>query len=87
MSYFISMFLLEIIFYNNFYDYLSIGFGILLIISCLIYLEILELNFFNLNKNIRKKIKIRAEEEMIKEFSNSIGTPINSSFNIINDNF
>ena len=87
MSYFISMFLLEIIFYNNFYDYLSIGFGILLIISCLIYLEILELNFFNLNKNIRKKIKIRAEEEMIKEFSNSIGTPINSPFNVINEDF
>ena len=57
MSYFISMFLIEIIFYNNFYDYLSIGFGILLIISCLIYLEILELNFFNFNKNIRKKLK------------------------------
>ena len=83
MSYFISMFLIEIIFYNNFYDYLSIGFGILLIISCLIYLEILELNFFNLNKNIKKKIKIRAEEEMIKE---SIGN-INSSFNIANEDF
>ena len=66
MSDIISTFILELIFYNQ-YNSLSIAFGILSIISCLIYLEIIELNFCNLNKNIKKNISKRGEKEIIEQ--------------------
>ena len=43
---------------------------ILLIISSLIYLEVLELNFYGLNKNIKKNIEKRGEEDKESELSN-----------------
>ncbi len=70
MSDIISTFILELIFYNE-YNSLSIAFGILSIISCLIYLEIIELNFFNLNKNIWKNISKRGEKDTIDGLINS----------------
>ena len=40
---------------------ISIIINLLLIISCSVYLEILELNFCNLNQNTKKNIENRAE--------------------------
>jgi hypothetical protein len=39
------------------------------IFSSLIYLEKLELNFWNLNKNLRNNISKRGEEEVILKFN------------------
>ena len=41
-------------------------FYVLQIFSLMIYLEIIELNFCNLNKNTRRNIKSRAEDDLIQ---------------------
>ena len=56
---------------KNIIEIIIIG---LSIISCLIYLEIMELNFCDLNHNIKKKIGKRAMKEIknkIEQFNNS----------------
>ena len=68
ISDFISFFFLNKILDLNL---LYIGFGLLLIISCLIYLEILELNFCDLNKNTLNNIGKRGEKEIINQLSDS----------------
>ena len=57
---FISFYILEIIF-NETFDLILIG--LLLIICCLIYLEIIQLNFCNLNKNTKINIEKRMKKE------------------------
>jgi hypothetical protein len=39
---------------------------IIMVFSCMIYLEIIELNFCCLNYNLKKKIKDRSEKEIEK---------------------
>ena len=64
MTDFISIYISEIIF-NEGFDLILIGF--LLIICCLIYLEIIEFNFCNLNENIKINIEKRMIEGINKE--------------------
>ena len=61
MSDFISVYISQIIFQKI--ELILIG--LLLIICCLIYLEMLQLNFCNLNKNLKKNIIKRMDEEII----------------------
>ena len=49
----------------------EILFSILTIITCLVYLEIIELNFCGLNLNIRKNIEKRADNEINCEINDS----------------
>jgi len=67
---FISIYISEIIF-NKGFDLILIG--LLLIICCLIYLEIIQLNFCNLNENIRINIEKRMNEGInnVDNISNS----------------
>ena len=53
---------------------ISIIINLLLIISCSVYLEILELNFCNLNQNTKKNIENRAEQENVNQLSNRFST-------------
>ncbi len=62
----ISIYILEIIFHNEFE---LIVIGLLLIICCLIYLEIIQLNFCNLNKNLKINIANRMIEGIQKDIS------------------
>ena len=48
------------------YQYCYLIFYVLQIFSLMIYLEIIELNFCKLNKNTRKNIKSRAEDDLIQ---------------------
>ena len=48
------------------YQYCYLIFYVLQIFSLMIYLEIIELNFCNLNKNTRRNIKSRAEDDLIQ---------------------
>ena len=66
MTDFISIYIQEIIFDKKF-DLILIG--LLLIICCLIYLEIIQLNFCNLNKNTKINIEKRMDEEKINELT------------------
>ena len=80
----IYLFMSELISYFIFREkksnLISIIINLLLIISCSVYLEILELNFCNLNQNTKKNIENRAEEEIINQLSNSLS--INSEIEI-----
>ena len=49
---------------NN--KYISIIFFLLQFFCLMIYLEILELNFLNLNKNTKRNIKLRIDDELIE---------------------
>jgi len=72
---FISIYISQIIF-NEKFDLILIG--LLLIICCLIYLEIIQLNFCNLNKNIKINIEKRMNEGIKKEITYSLNdTTIN----------
>jgi len=51
---------------GNKYKYISIIFFLLQFFCLMIYLEILELNFLNLNKNTKKNIKLRINDEIIE---------------------
>ena len=62
---FISIYISDIIF-NKTFDLIIIG--LLLIICCLIYLEIVQLNFYNLNENT----KINIEKRMIEGINNEL---------------
>jgi len=65
---FISSNVAKIIIYlkeGNKYKYISIIFFILQFFCLMIYLEILELNFLNLNKNTKRNIKLRIDDEII----------------------
>ena len=53
------------IIFNTKFDLILIG--LLLIICCLIYLEIIEFNFCNLNENIKINIEKRMIEGINKE--------------------
>ena len=50
---------------TNFVDFLFLIPFIFQILSLLFYLEILECNFCNLNKNTKKNIQLREEESML----------------------
>ena len=67
MTDFISIYIMEILF-NDKFNLILIG--LLFIICCLIYLEIIQLNFCNLNKNTKRNI----EERMIEEINNEINS-------------
>ena len=58
---------------KNNYQYCYIIFYFLQIFSLLIYLEIIELNFFGLNKNIRGKIKARENEDLNERMDTFFG--------------
>ena len=58
---------------KNNYQYCYIIFYFLQIFSLLIYLEIIELNFFGLNKNTRGKIKARANEDLNERMDTFFG--------------
>ncbi len=66
MTDFISIYIQEIII-NKKFDLILIG--LLLIICCLIYLEIIQLNFCNLNKNLKINIANRMIEGLQKDIS------------------
>ena len=66
MTDFISIYIMETIF-NNEFELILIG--LLLIICCLIYLEIIQLNFGNLNKNLKINITNRMIEGIQKDIS------------------
>jgi len=78
MSDFISIYISQIIILKNCEILL---YGLLLIISCLIYLEIIQLNFCGLNKNIKQNIENRME----KEVKNDLNNKSNDSNNIENN--
>ena len=48
----------------------------------MIYLEILELNFLKLNKNTKRNIKLRVNDEQIKEDIKQLDIPKNNKFEI-----
>ena len=64
ISDFISSFILSIILEEGFNNFFYIGIGVISIISCFIYLEILELNFCGLDKNTCNNIIKRGEKEV-----------------------
>ena len=66
MTDFIAIYIMEIIF-NNEFELILIG--LLLIICCLIYLEIIQLNFCSLNKNLKINITNRMIEGIQKDIS------------------
>ena len=74
----IYLFMSELISYFIFREkksnIISIIINLLLIISCSVYLEILELNFCNLNQNTKKNIENRAEQENVNQLSNRFST-------------
>ena len=55
------------------------------IISCLIYLEVIELNFCNLNINLKKNISEREKEEASKDLDLSVSliSEIGNQINLI----
>ena len=71
MTDFIAIYIMEIIVNKN-YEVLLIG--LLLIICCLIYLEIIQLNFCNLNKNLKINIEKRMIEGIKKEINDDFDT-------------
>ena len=86
MSESISYFLIYLI--NSSFEFIPIC--LIVIISCLIYLEILELNFCSLNKNTKKNIENRAQQEIIIQLNISksiydILEQSNNSFKSNND--
>ena len=52
--------------YGNNNKYICIIFFLLQFFSLMIYLEIIELNFCNLNKNTKRNIKLRINDELIE---------------------
>ena len=56
----------------NSYQYCYILFNILQIFSLMIYLEIFELNFCNLNKNTKRSIRLRTDDDLTERMG-SIG--------------
>ena len=48
------------------FQYIFILFYLLLIFSLLVYLEIFELNFLNLNKNTIRNIKLRSYDDLLE---------------------
>ena len=64
---------------NN--KYICIIFFLLQFFCLMIYLEILELNFLKLNKNTKRNIKLRVNDEQIKE-DIKIDIPKNNKFEI-----
>ena len=63
----ILFYILEII-YDKKFDLILIG--LILIICCLIYLEMIQLNFYNLNENT----KINNEKRMNKGINDKLGS-------------
>ena len=55
------------------FQYIFILFYLLLIFSLLVYLEIFELNFLNLNRNTKRKIQLRSNNDLIETINNDIG--------------
>ena len=60
---------LEIYTSNNIILFLMIIIGALELFVTLVFLEIIELNFCGLNKNIKKNIQIRALEDSYEQFN------------------
>ena len=58
--------------YGNDNKYICIIFFLLQFFCLMIYLEILELNFLNLNKNTKRKIKLRTNEDEAEKFESLI---------------
>ena len=83
MIYYISSTIIKIkLEKNSIVDYIIFG---LCIISSLIYLEILILNFCQFNKNIKENIILRGEKEIIQELasqSKRMDTLLDSSINL-----
>ena len=52
----------------------------------LVFLEIIELNFWGLNENVKRKIKDRADDEMKLSLSDNENEERNPSYNSIDDN-
>ena len=82
MSDLISTYISEIII-NKKFDLLLIG--LLLIISGLIYLEIIQLNFCGLNINIKQNIEKRMDEEFKNQFKQNNITTNRDSLYSYND--
>ena len=78
---FISFYISQIIF-NETFDSFLIGF--LLIICCLIYLEIIQLNFYNLNENTKINIEKRMNEGINNELVTNDSNSDNSETHIYN---
>ena len=77
IHYFIIYFMIQSIFFlyiikNTIYIILTV----FLILSCLIYLEILVLNFCGLSENIRENIEKRENEELNNDLSQSVSLSI-----------
>jgi hypothetical protein len=49
-------------------EYIIITLSILYLILIMVYLEIIELKFCNLNKNLKNKIDSRAQNELTQDF-------------------
>ena len=88
MSYAISFFLFKLFVDKEKNELIYFGIIILLIISCFIYLEIIELKFCNLNKNLRKNISERCEKETIDGSMNcyTLYSNENDTFSLLNLN-
>ena len=80
MSDFISIYISQIIILKNCEILL---YGLLLIISCLIYLEIIQLNFCGLNKNIKQNIENRMEKEAKNDLNNKSNDSNNTENNYL----
>ena len=66
----ISMIIITIFFDDKMTkEYIIIIFSFLYLIFIMIYLEIIELKFCNLNKNLKNKIKSRGQNELTQDFS------------------
>lgn len=57
------------------------------ILSLLFYLEILEYNFCNLNKDTKRNIELRENDDMKKKLTNESFIEINDDLIIENDEF
>ena len=60
----------------------SIIFFLLQFFFLMFYLEILEFNFCNLNKNTKKSINKRSDNDMLVQHSNTFGSDANSTFEL-----
>jgi len=72
------------------YQYCFLIFYVFQVFSLMIYLEIVELNFCNLNKNTRKNIKSRVDDDLIERIDSFNGNGFESNggyiFNNTNNN-
>ena len=74
------------VYLNPKYQYCFLIFYVFQVLSLMIYLEIIELNFCNLNKNTRKNIKSRINDDLIERIDSFNGEGFESNGGYIFDN-